>query len=136
MSDREDVMEKITTMERAGGTDMLLEGLVELSRGNDEGALELFTHLLAGKGESSLAAMCSAQLLLKKGDAAAAVALLEKARTEAPGSAALSFLLGTAYARTCRTFDAIACFRETLAIAPGDEQAREALEELLCVQEP
>jgi predicted Zn-dependent protease len=132
----EEVMEELVTMETANGKDVLLDGLVELSRGNDEGALEQFTRLLAGKGESSLAAMCSAQLLLKKGDAAAAVALLENARAEAPGSAALSYLLGTAYARTYRTFDAIACFRETLAIAPGDEQARVALDELLCVQEP
>jgi hypothetical protein len=50
-----------TTIDTAftGGAvnDLLLRGMVELSRGNDAGALECFGGLLEGSGESTVAAL-------------------------------------------------------------------------------
>jgi hypothetical protein len=40
--------------------DLLLTGLVELSRGNDQAALDSFIRLLAGSEESTVAALCAA----------------------------------------------------------------------------
>ena len=115
---------------------LLLEGLVELSRGNDEEALEAFVALLAGSEQSTLAALCAAQLLLRRRDNAAAAALLEELAAREPGLAEAHFLLGQARRAMCRTIEAIRSYREALELDPEHRGARAALEQLACAEEP
>jgi predicted Zn-dependent protease len=134
---REDEMENTKEILRsARENDLLLGGLIELSRGNDAEALECFGRLLAGSGESTVAALCSAQLLMRRGDPLAAVDMLQALVEREPGCAEARCLLGQAYARGYRIIDAIRCYREALALSPRDAQARAALDELIDVQEP
>jgi predicted Zn-dependent protease len=133
---REDDMESTKELLSAGGHDLLLGGLIELSRGNDAAALETFGRLLAGSGESTVAALCSAQLLMRRGDPLAAADVLRGLVERAPACAEARYLLGQAYARSYRIVDAARCYREALALSPCDAQARAALDELIDVQEP
>jgi predicted Zn-dependent protease len=134
---REDDMENGQTIIRnTRENDLLLTGLIELSRGNDTAALESFCGVLSRSGESTVAALCSAQLLMKRGDPAAAAEILQRLIARAPARAEAHYLLGQAFAQAYRIADAIRCFRAALALSPADLQARAALDELINVQEP
>jgi predicted Zn-dependent protease len=120
--------------DRAGG--LLLEGLVELSRGNDEAALEAFVALLAGSERSTLATLCAARLLMKRREMAGAAAILEDLAAREPALAEARYLLGQAYRGTYRTIEAIRSYRAALDLDPAHEGARSALEQLAGAEEP
>ena len=100
---------------------LLLAGLIAMSRGQDDLALAAFTSLLAADEPSNLAATCAAQLLLKRRDMKGAEA---------------HYLLGLALRGMYRNFDAIRSFRTALSLEPDNAEARMAMDELLNVQEP
>jgi tetratricopeptide (TPR) repeat protein len=134
---KEDTMAYAETLIRTSeAQDLLLRGLLELSRGDDEAALEAFAALLAGSDESSLAALCAAQLLTKRRDFAGAAAILEALAARDPALAEAHKLLGQAYLGMHRTMAAIQSFRRSLALDPADDTARAALDDLTSVQEP
>ena len=116
--------------------DLLLAGLVELSRGNEEEALEAFVALLAGNEESRLASLCAAQLLMKRRDFPGAAAFLEGLVARDPELAEARFLLGQAYRGMHLTIEAIQSYRASLALDPANARAQAALDELTGVQEP
>jgi tetratricopeptide (TPR) repeat protein len=68
--------------------------------------------------------------VLKMGNTASAVALLEDNRRDYPNSAATHFGLGRAYRSAGRTGDARAEFERALSIDPKHERARKALAEI------
>jgi predicted Zn-dependent protease len=133
----EDVMEDRQALPGSDRqNDLLLTGLIELSRGSEAAALETFSRLLSDSGESMVAALCSARLLMRRGDPAAAVEILRTLISREPASAEAHYLLGQAYARDYRLTEAIGCYRAALSLSPSDPQARAALDELIDVQEP
>lgn len=115
---------------------LLVSGLRELTQGNEGGALEALARALPESADASLGALCSARLLILRGELQGAQRLLEEMVAEEPGLAEAHFMLGQVHRSCYRTFDALACFRTALALRPGDRRAAAALAELLDVQEP
>jgi cytochrome c-type biogenesis protein CcmH/NrfG len=134
---KENAMENIdTTIVMESDQNLLLSGVRELSRGNEGAALETFTRALAGMGDSTLEALCSARLLLLRREMPQATRVLESLRSREPSCAEASFLLGEAYRETGRLFDAVQSFRMAVALDASDRRAAQALTEILDVQEP
>jgi tetratricopeptide (TPR) repeat protein len=130
----------MTDTEMVVGTDqpkgLVLEGIRELSRGNEQAALEAFSRALAGADDPDTAALCAARLLMLRARFDEAGRTLESLAEERPGLAEARLLLGYVYRRQCRFFDAIHSFRAALHLEPGNAVAEAALHELLDVQEP
>jgi hypothetical protein len=132
---------KENDMENANGTltldaprGMVLDGIRALCAGRQEAALESFASALPG--ESELWALCSARLHLLRGEMHAARVRLEEVVARAPSMAEAHFMLGQVHRAACRTFEAMASFREALRREPSHRRAAAALAELLEVQEP
>jgi predicted Zn-dependent protease len=115
---------------------LLLSGIRELSRGNEKEALETFTRALAGMGDASLEALCSARLLLIRRQPMEAVRVLQTLVAQKPALSEAHFLLARAYQDSGRMFDAVRSYRKSLALDPSDRRAALAIGELLDVQEP
>jgi predicted Zn-dependent protease len=134
---KENAMENLeTTITLETDRDLLLSGIRELSRGNESAALETFTRALAGMGDTSLEALCSARLLLLRREPAAAACVLDALIAAEPSLAEARFLMGKACQDSGRMFDAVRSYREALALDASDRRAAQALAELLDVQEP
>ena len=114
--------------------DRLVEGILQLSAGREDAALESFASVLPG--ESTPWALCSARLHLLRGELAAARVRLEQVIAREPGLAEAYFMLGQVHRAAFRPFEAAACFRAALRLEPGHRRAASALAELLEVQEP
>jgi tetratricopeptide (TPR) repeat protein len=119
-----------------GPQSLVMEGIRELYRGNEEGALEAFSMVLAGTGDALAAALCYARLLLLRRRYAEAVSALETLVRDEPDCLTAWLLLGTAQRASYRMFDAVRSYQAALALEPGNAEAAEALNELLEVQEP
>jgi Flp pilus assembly protein TadD len=130
----------MTTTLRVMGTDpatcLILEGIREFSRGNEEEALEAFSLALAGTDEDPAAALCKARLLILRRRYGEAAELLEALAESRPDLAEARMLLGIAHREECRIGEAMRRFREVLLLDPRNEAAEEALREILDVQEP
>jgi tetratricopeptide (TPR) repeat protein len=129
MTNREIVMDR----EPAGV--LVLEGMRELSRGNEQAALAAFGEALAGTGDPH-AELCNARLLVLRRRYDEAQGVLEELVRCGPGLAEAQVLLGIVYRETYRFFDAVRSFRAALRLDPRNEAAGDALRELLDVQEP
>ena len=115
-------------------SDLLLDGIRELSRGSERGALETFMRVL--DESASLGALCSARLHILRREPQLAAQVLAELLEREPGLAEAHYLLGTAYRASYRTFDAIRCFREALRLDPAHSRAASELSDLLDVQDP
>jgi tetratricopeptide (TPR) repeat protein len=113
---------------------LLLDGIRELSRGNELAALETFSRAL--DGDASIGALCTARLRLLRREHAKAQEGLEALIEREPGLAEAHFLIGTAHRGQFRTPEAIRSFREALRLDPGHARAALELADLLDVQEP
>jgi Flp pilus assembly protein TadD len=120
------------TMEPAG--DLLLDGIRELSRGDERAALETFMGVL--DGDATLGALCSARLHILRREPEQAARTLAELIAREPGLAEAHYMLATVHRDGYRTFDAIRCFREALRLDPTHSRAAEGLSDLLDVQEP
>ncbi len=114
--------------------DMLLDGIRELSRGNEQAALETFARALDEDG--TVGALCSARLRILRREPDRAARTLAALIEREPGLAEAHYLLGTAHRGRCCTFEAIRCFREALRLDPGHARAASELHDLLDVQDP
>jgi Flp pilus assembly protein TadD len=117
-------------------TPSLLDGIRELSRGDERGALAAFERALCGAGAGVLGALCSARLLILRRRHADARVLLERLTATEPGMAEPWTMLGCVLREQCQTVDAARCFREALARDPSDARAAAGLGEIMDAQEP
>lgn len=116
--------------------DLLLQGLVHYSRGEEDLALRALTALLEVSPLSPLAATTSAQILIARSEFRQAARVARLALVVAPEDAEVHYLLGAALRGQHLVYEAVPCFREALRLQPGHRRAGLALDEILNVQEP
>lgn len=109
---------------------LILLGNAERNRGQMGPAATAWREALDAGFEPGLAGDL-AELELERGQSAAALTLLARAITEAPGDPRLRFLTGAAEAAAGRREIARATWRALLADAPGDAPWRATVEERL-----
>jgi tetratricopeptide (TPR) repeat protein len=127
-------MGTVVGMDRPKG--MVLDGIRELSRGNEQAALEAFSQALTGADDPDTAALCAARLLVLRRQTDEAGKVLEDLVESRPDLAEARLLLGNVYRDSCRFFEAVRSFRAVLHLDPRNAEAAAALHELLDVQEP
>jgi tetratricopeptide (TPR) repeat protein len=125
-----------TASGRRPGESLLLAGLVHLTLGDREAALEAFEKARGGAEGSWLASLCAAEILIDRRDYREAAELLAEQIGRTPELAEAHYLLGLAYQRVYRNSDAIRCFRTALVLEPAHRRAAAGLAELIDVQEP
>jgi tetratricopeptide (TPR) repeat protein len=119
-----------------GPKSLVLDGIRELSCGNEREALESFSLALAGSDGSGTAELCAARLLILRGRHDEAARALEGLLAGRPCCVEARVLLGAAHRGRNRLLEAIASYRAALVLDPANRGAAEALRELLDVQEP
>jgi tetratricopeptide (TPR) repeat protein len=116
--------------------ELVLEGIRELSRGNQEAALEAFGLALEDSDDPDTAALCAARLGILRMRFEEAERRLGEVLERRPYCVEALLLLGIAQRGQNRIFDALGSYREALRLDGGNERAAEELRELLEVQEP
>jgi tetratricopeptide (TPR) repeat protein len=111
-------------------------GLINLFLGNDEGAIQGFSHLRRESRESLIANYYLAQLRIKRNEFDEALVLLQELVEETPHFAEVHYLLGVVNYRLHRITEAIHSFRKALELDPRDERSRSRLMQLTDVQWP
>jgi tetratricopeptide (TPR) repeat protein len=108
-------------------------GVLEAGRGDCDAAAEVLEPLVSGPGSDGGAAALHVQLgrcLLEQGRDGEALGHLERAAALGGDSVDVLLGLGQAYAVAGRFGEAVDAYRQALALAPENEEARQALEEL------
>jgi tetratricopeptide (TPR) repeat protein len=111
-------------------------GLINQLLGNDAEAENGFSILRKASRQSLIANYYLAQLKLKQGKYAEALALLDELLQATPGLAEARYLEGMVFMALHRNIEAIGSFRKTLELNPQDKRARGNLEMLTEVPEP
>jgi len=111
-------------------------GLINQFLGNDEEAEKGFAVLRKESKESLIANYYLAQLKIKHHRYAEALDLLQELLAATPNLAEVHYQKGVVFMGLHKNMDAIAAFRKTLDLNPGDKRARANLDLLTDVPEP
>lgn len=121
---RDPLLEGVLELRR-GEQAFLREGITAFRAGDLEGAGAAFERALASsEGRSKAALVNLATVEARRGRQAQALALLERARNVAPDDALVLANLGTLLAHAGRVEDGALALRRALEIGPGDAPAR------------
>jgi Flp pilus assembly protein TadD len=105
---------------------------VALSKLNDlDGAIAEFRQAAGNERRSGVASFNLGTHLLRNGDTAEAIPVLERVTAAAPDNALAHFWLGRAYETAARPAEAIREYRAALARKPEDASIQDALRRLV-----
>jgi tetratricopeptide (TPR) repeat protein len=111
-------------------------GLINEFLGNDEEAEKGFGILRSDSRESRIAGFYLAQIKIRHQKYPEALALLDELLEATPNLAEVHYQKGVALMGMHKNMEAIASFRKTLQLNPGDQRTRSTLELLTEVPEP